>query len=36
MTDAIRYPIAYHTTTPYQMRDFNMKGGNWLWEVQHL
>jgi phage terminase large subunit len=28
MTDAIRYPIAYHTTTPYQMRDFNMKGGN--------
>ena len=28
MTDAIRYPIAYHTTSPYQMRDFSKKGGN--------
>ena len=28
MSDAIRYPIAYHTTTPYQMRDFSKKGGS--------
>lgn len=28
MTDALRYPIAYHTTSPYQMRDFSKKGGN--------
>jgi hypothetical protein len=28
MTDAIRYPVAYHTTTPYQVRDFTKKGGD--------
>ena len=28
MTDAIRYPVAYHTTTPYQVRDFTRKGGD--------
>jgi hypothetical protein len=28
MTDGIRYPIAYHTTTPYQMRNLTQKGGN--------
>jgi hypothetical protein len=28
MTDAIRYPIAYHVTSPYQLKNFS-KGG-WL------
>jgi len=27
MTDAIRYPVAYHASTPYQLRDYSGKGG---------
>jgi phage terminase large subunit len=27
MTDAIRYPVAYHASTPYQLRDYSGKDG---------
>lgn len=28
LTDGIRYPLAYHATTPYQIRDLSRKGGD--------